>query len=93
MHRKAARQTRGDKFEIMAVRVAVFLDLAPPGSNHFADLPEKIKQHFLLMTYPELIRPLVHFDKTVRGWSVRRIAICYGVTYYQVITILSKCKC
>ena len=82
-----------DKFDLMAVRVAVFLEFVPDTVRAYDELPDKVKQHFELMSYTELIRPLVHFDRFTRGWSVRRISICYGVTYYQAVTILSKCEC
>lgn len=78
-----------NRFERMAIRVAALLLAKDPVAT-YNDIPEHLKAHFETLTYCELIRPLVHQDRTEKNHPMRKISISYGITFSEARTILKK---
>lgn len=76
------------RFRRMAIRVYAFMTESK-GVETYAEIPQKFRFTFETLTYPELIRPLIHHDRE-NGITLQGIAIKYGLSYQQVRTALSK---
>jgi len=87
MNRK--QRIEQERFHRMAIRVAAFLTDTDP-VERYENIPEKLRFHFETLSYCELIRPLVHYDRFEKKVSIPRISITYGITIQQVKTALSK---
>lgn len=84
---KQIEQKRRERFEVMAVRLAQYLNMSQ--AEKFADLPPKIREHFDGLKYADIVRPLIAVDRTA-GFSVRQLSIKYGLSLSAIHNHISK---
>jgi len=76
-----------ERFRRMAVVLANHTGVSQ-ASDYFA-LPTGIRRHYEVMTYTELIRPLVYRDRMERNRSWQQIAVYYKISVQSARTIIS----
>ena len=60
--------------------------------TEYGALPERLRGHYELMSYKELIRPLVWRDRVERGKSWGQIAQYYSVSIMEARGIMEQTK-
>jgi len=77
-----------ERFRRMAVVLANHTGVSQ-ASDYFA-LPAGVRRHYEVMTYTELIRPLVYRDRMERNRSWQQIALYYKISVKAARTIMSN---
>jgi len=78
---------RRERFEIMAVRLAKRLEMSH--AETFDQLPVPIRKHMEGLRYCDIVRPLIQADHA-DGYSLRRLAIKYGLSKTAISNHISK---
>lgn len=84
---KQIEQKRRERFEVMAVRLANRTGMST--AEKFSELPVPIREHLDGLRYCDIIRSLVQSDHA-DGYSIRRLAIKYGISKTAIDNHLKK---
>lgn len=85
---KSTEKIDRQRFERMAILLANYTGVSQ--ASVYADLPAGVRRHYEIMTYPELIRPLVYRDRMERAKSWQQIALYYHITISAARAIMSS---